>query len=101
MLAVRPGLLNWEESDLSLIVDTESLERIERMETESEAKGKVETMLESLTPRQRELIRMAKLEELPLAEVALRLGMSLSAVKVGVHRAMTKLSDSALESEQK
>jgi RNA polymerase sigma-70 factor (ECF subfamily) len=92
MLSVRPDLLNWEESDLSILGDPQAIERVERSEAESDAKEKVTVMLETLSPRQQDLIRMAKLEELPLAEVAVRLGMSLAAVKVGVHRAMHKLS---------
>lgn len=92
MLSVRPGLLNWDESDFTLIPDAGAAERAERGEAEFEAKSKVADMLETLSPKQRELIRMAKLEELPLAEVAARLGMTLSAVKVGVHRAMGKLA---------
>ncbi len=93
MLSVRPDLLNWAESDFSSLVDSDAEERTERAEAEFEAKAKVADMLEALSPKQRELIRLAKLEELPLAEVAVRLGMSLSAVKVGVHRAMHKLAE--------
>ena len=92
MISVRPQLLNWEESDFSAIADPNAEDRAERAVLEFEAKEKVSEMLEILSPKQRELIRMAKLEELPLAEVAVRLGMSLSAVKVGVHRAMHKLA---------
>lgn len=92
MISVRPQLLNWEESDFSAIADPNAEDRAERAGLEFEAKEKVSEMLEILSPKQRELIRMAKLEELPLAEVAVRLGMSLSAVKVGVHRAMHKLA---------
>ena len=92
MLSVRPDLLNWEESDFTALPDTGASEQVERYEAVFEAKEKVADMLEALSPKQRELIRMAKLEELPLAEVAVRLGMSLSAVKVGVHRAMGKLA---------
>ncbi len=95
MLSVRPDLLNWEESDFSTVADPEAAERIEREESEADAKDRVSEMLETLSPRQRELIRMAKLEELRLAEVAVRLGMSLSAVKVAVHRAMHKLTETA------
>ena len=92
MISVRPQLLNWEESDFSAIADPNAEDLVERAGLEFEAKEKVSEMLEILSPKQRELIRMAKLEELPLAEVAVRLGMSLSAVKVGVHRAMHKLA---------
>ncbi len=92
MMAVRPELLNWEESDWERIPDAQASESAERTEATREATEKVTALLDRLTPKQRELIRLAKLEELPLQEVARRTGMSLSAVKVGIHRAMHKLA---------
>ncbi len=91
MMSVRPELLTWDESDWDRVPDSEAHDRAERREAESEAKTEVAALLEVLTPKQRELIRLAKLEELPLQEVAKRTGLSLSAVKVGIHRAMLKL----------
>lgn len=95
MLSVRPKLLNWDETEWQEIPDNEAVERVERNESEAEAKNQVNELLEVLTPKQQELIRLAKLEELPLNEVAIRMGLSLSAVKVGVHRAMHKLASAS------
>lgn len=51
----------------------------------------LEEWLAALSPRQREILVMAKAEGVPLAEIAARLDMSLSAVKVTVHRAIQKV----------
>jgi RNA polymerase sigma-70 factor (ECF subfamily) len=45
-------------------------------------------LLEGLTDRQKEILRLAKVEDMPLAEIAKRQGMSLSAVKVTIHRSV-------------
>ena len=47
--------------------------------------------LDGLSARARDLVVSVKLREEPVAEVALRTGMSQSAVKVAVHRAFLKL----------
>ncbi len=97
MIAVRPTLLNWDESEWEEIPDSEAEERALSEENETEVKTELAKVLEILTPKQKELIRLAKLEELPLKEVAMRLGLSLAAVKVGVHRAMHKLEEANLK----
>jgi RNA polymerase sigma-70 factor (ECF subfamily) len=56
--------------------------------SEPENDADVEAMLADLNDRQREILTLAKLDEMPLAEVARKMGMSLSAVKVTVHRAI-------------
>ncbi len=56
------------------------------------AKRDVERLLSALPQRKRELLRQVKLEGLSTAEAAERSGMSQSAVKVGVHRALKALS---------
>jgi RNA polymerase sigma-70 factor (ECF subfamily) len=62
-------------------------------ETESAgARRDVEKLLGALPPARRELMRQVKIEGLTSAEAAQRIGMSESAVKVGVHRAMKALS---------
>jgi RNA polymerase sigma-70 factor (ECF subfamily) len=62
-------------------------------ETESVgAKRDVEKLLDTLPPARRELVRQVKIEGLSTAEAAQRTGMSESAVKVGVHRALKALS---------
>jgi RNA polymerase sigma-70 factor, ECF subfamily len=44
-----------------------------------------------LPPSQREALRLAKLEDLPLAEASQRSGMSVGALKVATHRAIAAL----------
>jgi RNA polymerase sigma-70 factor, ECF subfamily len=51
----------------------------------------VETLLGKLPPRQRALMRDVKLTGLSMEEAAARGGMSVSAVKVAVHRGMKRL----------
>lgn len=58
--------------------------------------AQIESWLKALRPREQVLIRMAKLEERPLAEEALKTGMSISAVKVSLHRAIKQLKKSAV-----
>jgi RNA polymerase sigma-70 factor (ECF subfamily) len=48
-------------------------------------------LLEPLSDRQKQILVMAKSEEVPLAEVARRFGMSLSAVKLTIHRAIRSI----------
>ena len=64
-------------------------------EQESETAGArrdVEKLLSALSPARQELMRQVKIEGLSTTEAAQRSGMSESAVKVGVHRAMKALS---------
>jgi RNA polymerase sigma-70 factor (ECF subfamily) len=59
---------------------------------EAGAKGDVERLLAKLPVRTQRLMRGVKLEGLSTAEAAARSGMSESAVKVAVHRAIRSLS---------
>lgn len=62
-------------------------------ETESVgARRDVERLLAKLPPSRSRLVRQVKLEGLSTAETASRTGLSQSAVKVGVHRALKALS---------
>jgi RNA polymerase sigma-70 factor (ECF subfamily) len=56
------------------------------------ARRDVEQLLARLPEKKRELVRQVKLEGLSTAEAASRGGISESAVKVGVHRALKALS---------
>lgn len=56
------------------------------------ARRDVERLLARLPEKKRELVRQVKLEGLSTAEAASRGGISESAVKVGVHRALKALS---------
>jgi RNA polymerase sigma-70 factor (ECF subfamily) len=49
-------------------------------------------ILEMLSPRTRELIRAVKIEGRSIAEVSTASGLSESAIKVAMHRAMARLS---------
>ena len=48
----------------------------------------VEALLDGLPARQKEILRLAKVEEFSLNEIAEKMDMSLSAVKVSVHRSL-------------
>ena len=56
------------------------------------ASADVETLLAHLPEKQRQTIRLVKLEELSTREAAEKSGLSESDVKVSVHRGMKKLS---------
>jgi len=56
------------------------------------ARRDVERLLATLPKARRDLVRQVKIEGLSTAEAAARTGMSESAVKVGVHRALKALS---------
>jgi len=58
----------------------------------AEAAHDVGKLLDKLPAAKRELLRQVKLEEQTTAEAAASTGMSESAVKVGVHRAIKALS---------
>ena len=56
------------------------------------AKRDVERLLATLPEAKRKLVRQVKIEGLSVAEAAAQGGLSQSAVKVGVHRALKSLS---------
>lgn len=56
------------------------------------AKADLDRLLSALPARQQALIRMVKIEGLSVAEAAERAGMSVSAVKVSVHRGLGAVS---------
>lgn len=58
----------------------------------AEASRDVERLLAMLPEKKRRLLQHTKLEGLSTAETAARTGMSESAVKVGVHRALKELA---------
>jgi RNA polymerase sigma-70 factor (ECF subfamily) len=78
----RPQFANWEAGFEDLLW-TEA-----QQGASADSQQDVDELLSGLTDRQKEVLVMAKLNELPLAEVAKKLDMSLSAVKVTVHRAI-------------
>lgn len=56
------------------------------------ARHDVSELLGTLPAKQREPIRLVKLEGLSVVEAAERTGLSVSAVKVGIHRGLKKLA---------
>jgi RNA polymerase sigma-70 factor, ECF subfamily len=61
-------------------------------ESDAAASADVEALLSQLPEKQRESIRLVKLEELSVREAAQKAGFSESDVKVSVHRGLKKLS---------
>ena len=62
-------------------------------ETAASARRDVEKLLARLPEAKRKLVREVKLDGRPIAEIAAETGMSESAVKVNVHRAVKSLGD--------
>ena len=60
---------------------------------QAEMRARVLGALDALPPRQREVVRLLKLEERPVREVAGRLGLSEANVKVTAHRAYRVLRE--------
>jgi RNA polymerase sigma-70 factor (ECF subfamily) len=89
--ARRPRFANWEEGYEDLLW------------TEAQQGGaassdqQVEALLEGLGDRQKEIMVLAKVEEVPLSDIAEKFEMSLSAVKVTVHRAVKTMRKRQLE----
>jgi RNA polymerase sigma-70 factor (ECF subfamily) len=71
--------------------DAPALFADDRIEAAS-AKRDIEQMLATLPQNKRDLNRLTRIEGLSTAETAAKLGLSESAVKVGVHRALKLLA---------
>lgn len=52
---------------------------------------KIEKMLAVLPQNQQTILKMAKMDEIPLAEISEKMQTSLASVKISVHRALKKL----------
>ena len=96
MMKVRPRTrsmfdeeLGWEAIEGKLSIEREA-EREEK-ETARESREALLELLDELSPVQREVLRMAKLEDRSLREIADTLSLSLANVKVTVHRSVKKL----------
>ncbi len=70
--------------------DAGDLYAVENSE-EGAVRRDVQTLLSKLPPRQRALMRDVKITGLSMEEAAARSGMSVTAVKVSVHRGMKRL----------
>lgn len=75
----------------------DELENIEAlMSFEPSADFDVETLLQSLPEKQRQILKLVKLEGLSIEEAAKRTGFSTSDIKVTVHRAIKALREQVL-----
>jgi RNA polymerase sigma-70 factor, ECF subfamily len=61
-------------------------------ESDAAASADIEKVLVRLPPKQQDVIRMVKLQEMSVREAAEKAGISEADVKVSVHRGMKKLS---------
>lgn len=60
-------------------------------ESDPSAQRDLAQILEAVSPRTRELIRAVKVEGRSVSEVSIASGLSESAIKVAIHRALTRL----------
>ena len=54
-------------------------------------KEEVDALLAGVSDRQREILRLSKVEGIPLQEIAERMKMSLAAVKVTIYRTLRSI----------
>jgi RNA polymerase sigma-70 factor (ECF subfamily) len=78
-VARRPECVEWIEK-----FDAEVFVEMPKFLDEEDGSA----LMEGLTDKQQEILKLAKVEELPLEEVAQKMGMTLSAVKVSIHRSL-------------
>lgn len=70
------------------ILDRNEFQEETPLSSELEDLEELELALKGLTDNQRDILVLAKVEKVPLNEIAERFKMSLSAVKVTIHRAL-------------
>lgn len=69
----------------------EDLENFSSVEHDPTFKNDLKTMLSSLSPKQRLILKLVKLEGLSIQEAAVQTGFSVSDIKVTIHRGMNEL----------
>lgn len=90
------GLRSIYRKNQNEVVDTDLLVTLSVAAPNKDAEGTnmdMETMLATLNPRQRDIVRMTKLEGRTAEETGQALGMSSGAVKVALHRILQSLKD--------
>ena len=95
---------SWEEDFESATLGAASeAENTPESYAASQQDGAVETeeLLAGLNPRQKQILLMAKSQEIPLHDIADQLNMSLSAVKVTIHRAVHLLRKTRAKNEKR
>ena len=75
---------------------TELTEQLEKnfVAEEIENDFDLESLMSCLDERQKKILKLAKIEEVPHAEIASRLGISVALVKVTVHRSLAAIRKS-------
>jgi len=89
-VARREGRRNGREVELAPLAETLAAAPGEDGEAASAA-HQLRVAIAELPESQRTALRLAKLENLPLAEAAAKSGLSVGALKVATHRAMARL----------
>ncbi len=79
----RPTLVEWDDT-LDPVDPAQAIASDEQL-------FQIEELLECLSIKQKQILILAKAEGMPLVEIANRFQMSLSAVKVTVHRSILKV----------
>jgi RNA polymerase sigma-70 factor, ECF subfamily len=82
----KPDLVEWIEK-LDTRVDTRVFEPQMSFSDQKDTC----VLLEKLTPQQKSILTMAKVDEVPLKEIAEHFKMSVSSVKVTIHRVLKNL----------
>ena len=80
-----------------LVELSEEIERAFASDEPIETSYDIDALLECLDERQKQILKLAKVEELPLQEIAERLGISHSLVKVTIHRSIKKIRETVDE----
>lgn len=86
---VRPEVFG-SEDDFENMFSTEN-DPESQLELKESASDGVDTLLSQLTEQQRLILKLAKVEEKSIAEISKETGLSTSAVKVTIHRALESL----------
>mgnify|MGYP001551410518 CR=1 FL=1 len=67
------------------------IEKFDAVAFVEQTEERAEELLEGLSEKQKEMLVLAKVERQPIRDIANRLGMSISAVKTGIHRSLKLL----------
>lgn len=73
--------------------DDESIRRIEELMDGAALRELVRSALDSCKPSDREILELHVIEEMPYPEVAERLGCTVNAARVRVHRALARIEE--------
>lgn len=83
----RPILTEWDDAyeNIGTQAPTAEFEQTENSNVATDA------LLHGLTDRQKKILTLAKVDDVPLAAIATRMQMSVAAVKVSIHRSLKQI----------